>query len=192
MLKPTVMGTPGAFVVFGQLGTVARRERRRRGATIGFLPDDSDRWWPLPERRCVVAIALPKSPPQECPGPPTRTLLPWSPPSGRPASGGHGFVLLRGQWWWSDGARPALSRCRPVAWPEISPGWALARVLPAGRRVRASRAGPRHRARDQRSGTTRPAAGDDRTKCRGRPARDDCQGRERKVAERHEKPRCRR
>src|ERR1700691_1858080 len=94
MLKPTVMGTPGAFVVFGQLGTVARRERRRRGATTGFLPDDSDRWWPLPERRCVVAIALPKSPPQECPGPPTRTLLPWSPPSGRPASGGYGFVLL--------------------------------------------------------------------------------------------------
>ena len=189
MQQPTVLGTLGALVVFGQLGTVARRDGLRRGATIGSLSDDSDRWWPLPERRRVVAISLPKSPPQECSGTPTGALLPWSPPSGRPASGGYGFVLLRGQWCWSDGARAALSRCRPVAWRESSPGKAGSRVLPAGRRGRqqgrwrARWRGPERGECRGPPGGPAPAAGPG-TRGRGQPAnrpRTTGQGPERKV-----------
>jgi hypothetical protein len=185
MPRPTVLGTPGAFVVFGQLGTAARRDVRRRGATIGFLPDDSDRWWPLPERRCAVAISLPKSLPQAGPGTSTWARLPWSPPSGRPASGGHGFVLLRAN---GGGAMvqerrfPVAVRLRGGKFRQGGPCREFSLPGGGGRSPRRGPrrgpravlgSGPRHRAGDQRPGTTG-------------------QGPERKVPERHEKRRSRR
>ena len=133
MQQSTVPGTRAVLVVLGRVGPRARRATARRCATIGSHSDDSDRWWPLFDRRTSAAISLPTYP-HMSPRSPNFGLLPWSPPSGRPASGGCGLVSLRNPSWRRDGATSALCGCRLVAQRETSPGCATWGVLPAGRR----------------------------------------------------------
>ena len=134
MQWPTVLGTPADLVVFTHSGLRARRDGRRR-----WPPSAPSRMTPTDGGPCLTGaslerLSLPKPPTDGPIQPPMRTHLTWSPPSGRPASGGNYFVVLREPWCGSDGARTALSRCGPVARPEFSPERAAERVLPAGRR----------------------------------------------------------
>jgi hypothetical protein len=121
MPRPTVLGTPR------QIGYLSGEARERAGtAAAGVPPSACSRMTPTDGGPCLSGVALSPYPSRSpsyrsAPVPRRGRSCPGRPPPGDLHRAVIGFVLLRGQLWWRDGASTALSRCRPVARREFRP-----------------------------------------------------------------------